>query len=342
MVELEEEAWMEEEDVRMGISDAEDDGEDEEEDGHEDVEEEEGEEEDGGDAETPNALQLAAKKLKLSSPVWYTAATKLDSGEALCQVCNKVFSAKDSSPSNITKHVRTRHSRTEECKKMMALEAKQKADKAKKTILKPKLTMADFFHGKKMISKKETQKIMSSLEDFIVGTNTSLSMVENPFFRKLVFDLNSGFVMPTRTTITDHIDKKIKNVKKELTKEIAEDIKEHKTISTTTDGGPSHDVNKTKKNTVTVSRIDSKWMMKTDTLALHVAEGAQSAEVLRTVVRDVLDEFGRKEDWDVNMTTDNASAPRSARAPGRHDVVGLPIKYDSPCVDHQFHLLVSL
>ena len=123
-------------------------------------------------------------------------------------------------------------------------------------------------------------------------------------------------------------------------KEIIADIQETKTVNVTTDGGPSQDVNKTKKNTVTLSRIDSKWRMKTDVLALAVAEGSQTAEVIRRVVKTTLVKFGWEEDWDTNMTTDDASAPRSARTPGRHAAVGLPIKYDSPCIDHQFHLLV--
>ena len=44
----------------------------------------------------------------------------------------------------------------------------------------------------------------------------------------------------------------------------------------------------------------------------------------------------------VNMTTDGASPARSARDPTRHLEVGLSVKYDGDCIDHQFHLLVSL
>jgi hypothetical protein len=153
--------------------------------------------------------------------------------------------------------------------------------------------------------------------------------------------LNKNYIAPSRRSIVRMIDEEIKEVKIKLAKEIEEDIKETKTVNVTTDGGPSHDLNKTKKNTVTASRISTKWEMKTDTLAMPVAEGPQTAEALRTMVRDSLDSYGRKDDWDTNVTTDNASAPRSARAPGRHPSVGLRIKYDSFCIDHQFHLLVS-
>ena len=335
----------EEEEVVEGMEVVENENEDSGEEGEEDEQgddEEEGDEEDQGNDEDGDEDELYrdAKRQKLSAAVWYTAATKLDTG-ARCNICKKVFSVKDGSPSNVTKHVEKQHAGTEECKKLMALKAKNKREKAKKAVPKPKLSVKDFFHGKRILSKHDTQKITKALADFIAGTNTSLAMVENPHFRKLVFVLNSGYVVPARKTITEYIDNKIVETKKNLAEEIADDIKEHKTVSITTDGGPSHDVNKTKKNTVTISRISSKWEMKTDTLALRVAEGSQSAEVIRTVIRDVLDEFGRKEDWDINATTDNASAPRSARALGSYRAVGLPIKYDSYCIDHQFHLLVS-
>jgi len=326
----------EEEEGTDFMDEGEDGGEEEDSDGDEGEEDNKEEEEE----DVPEALERDAKNKKLTAAGWYTAATKLDNG-ALCLVCKKVFTTKDSSPSNITKHVKNRHKGSEECKKLLVLEAKQKAEKEKKKIPKPKLTMADFVIGKKKISKRDAKEISNALEDFIVATNTSLAMVQNPHFRKFVFILNPGYVAPTRTAITNHIDQKIKDVKVALAKEISEDIREHKTINVTSDGGPSHDVNKTKKNTVTVSRIDSKWNMKTDTLALRVAEGPQTAKVLRTVMREVLDEYGREEEWVTNMTTDNASAPKSSRAPGRHQAVGLLIKYDSPCIDHQFHLLVS-
>lgn len=99
------------------------------------------------------------------------------------------------------------------------------------------------------------------------------------------------------------MEKKIENKKELLKKEISEDIKEHKTISVTTDGVPSHDVNKTKKNSVTASRIDSKWKLKTDTLSLSVAEGSQTGEVIRRVVKNSLTEFGHQPDWKVKFSS---------------------------------------
>ena len=40
------------------------------------------------------------------------------------------------------------------------------------------------------------------------------------------------------------------------------------------------------------------------------------------------------------MTTDDAGAAKSARESDRHGEVGLNVKYDAACIDHQIHLLV--
>jgi hypothetical protein len=121
-------------------------------------------------------------------------------------------------------------------------------------------------------------------------------------FKCWVNVINLRYVAPSRRTITRGIDEKTKRMEEALKKEIREDIQDTKTVSVTTDGGPSHDVNKTKKKTVTISRIDSKWNMKTDTLALVVAEGSQTGEVIRSVVKNSLDKFGHESDWQVNIT----------------------------------------
>ena len=55
--------------------------------------------------------------------------------------------------------------------------------------------------------------------------------------------------------------------------------------------------------------------MKTDTLSLVVAEGSQTGLVIRTVVKDVLDQLG----YEANMTTDDASAPRDCPNPPSPD-----------------------
>jgi hypothetical protein len=304
----------------------------------ESTDEEEEVEEEGLEDETVYP-ENRGRKRKPRAAIWQTAAKKVEN-KAQCNVCHQFYACPQGNTSNIRTHVKTAHPGSEECKQLLALEKEMKEARKKKK--KPKITMMNFITSKKPLARSESVKLTDSVVDFLVQTNTSIKMVENPAFRKMLFVFHSGYVAPSRTTIMKLIEKKIKDKEEALKEEIKRDIVETKTVSTTTDGGPSHDQNKTKKNTVTCSRIDSKWNLKTDTLALVVAEGTQSGEVIRTVVKMKLDKFGMEDGgWHVNMTTDDASAPRSARAPNRHPGVGLTVKYDTMCIDHQFHLLVS-
>lgn len=259
--------------------------------------------------------------------------------KAKCLVCNKLYSCAKSKTSVIRQHLLKAHVGSPQYKDFLKLDEKMKEEALERKRKKPKVSILNYFSHKKCITKIESVKLTSAVEDYIIQINQSLNMVENPAFRKMLFAFNSGYVAPSRKTITSSIEKKVVEKKLALKQEIAEDIKETKTGNVTTDGGPSQNKNKTKKNTVTFSRITSDWKMKTDTLALMVAEGSQTGVVIRTAVKDVLEQFGN-EDWDINMTTDDAGAALSAMAPNRHQEVGLQVKYNTMCLDHQFHLLV--
>jgi hypothetical protein len=76
----------------------------------------------------------------------------------------------------------------------------------------------------------------------------------------------------SRSTITRKIDAKIIKVKEDLKADINADISEHKTIAITSDGGRSGDLNKTKKNTLTVRRITEDFCLKTDVISLPEAK----------------------------------------------------------------------
>ena len=119
--------------------------------------------------------------------------------------------------------------------------------------------------------------------------------------------------MPSRTKITRKVDEKIAEVKSSLAKEINEDISQMKAISITSDGGNSGDINKTKKNTITVSRVTEDFRLKTDTLAIPLAKGSQEGVVIRSQWREELLKIGYTEEWSVNATTDGGSNFRSAR-----------------------------
>ena len=230
----------------------------------------------------------------------------------------------------------------------VSLEERTKAKAIKKNIEDKRakddgrqMCINSFFPGSTQLPKKVKDEIDNDLIEFIICENNSFEMVESHFFRKLMFSANKSYIIPSRSTITRKIDEKICSVKQDLSNEIQNDIAIHKTISITSDGGNSGDLNKTKKNTLTISRVTEDFQLKTDIVAVPVAKGSQEAVVIRRQWKEELLKIGYDCSWIVNVTTDGASNFRSARAPGRHEDVGLPTKFTSDCVDHQIHLLVE-
>ena len=193
----------------------------------------------------------------------------------------------------------------------------------------------------KQVSATAREAIDNSVVEFIIASNQSFSLVENPFFRKLCFTLNRGYTLHSRRELVRKIDTKIDKLKEKLSVEIQDDIKSHRSVHITSDEGNSGGLNKTHKNTVTVTRISDDWQMKTDTIAVPEAIGSQTGIVLRTQWKEELEKVGYDGSWKVSATTDAAKNVRSARAVGRHDEVGLKIKYEADCVDHQIQLLIK-
>ena len=290
---------------------------------------------------------VGGRKRKLKAPVW-EFAKKVD-GKAVCNACNAAFVCPNGNTSNITGHILGKHKSSEEARKLKAsMEENAKVKSAKKDLDVKRakesghqLSINAFFPGSKQLPKKVKEEIDNNLVEFIICENSSFETVESHFFRKLLFSANNSYIIPSRRTITKKVDEKIIKVKQDLASEIREDISKHKTISITSDGGNSGDLNKTKKNTLTISRVNENFVLKTDIVAVPEAKGSQEAVKIRRQWKEELLKIGYDESWHVNVTTDGAANFRSARAKGRHEDVGLPTKYTTDCVDHQIHLAVE-
>ena len=90
---------------------------------------------------------------------------------------------------------------------------------------------------------------------------------------------------------------------------------------------------KSHKNAVTLSRCTEQFEIKTDTLAVMKVEGSQTGDRIRSDVKNVLDQVGRQEDWQISWVTDGESKQKSAREVGRHGHVGLKTTHTASCVD---------
>ena len=300
-----------------------------------------------GEEATEEVPAPVTLKRKFPSPVWQFAE-KVD-GKARCNICKCCFVCPSGNTTNITNHILHKHKNTPEANKLKEdLAEKVKAKKAKEEVKKRRekeggtqASISSFFTGFKPLTKKVKDEIDDSLVEYLICENESFETVESHFFRKMIFSANKSYVIPSRSTITRKIDAKIIKVKEELKAEINDDISEHKTIAITSDGGSSGDLNKTKKNTLTVSRITEDFCLKTDVISLPEAKGSQGGVVIRSQWKEELVKIGYNSTWIVNATTDGASNFRSARTPGRHADVGLPTKYTTDCLDHQIHLGVE-
>ena len=165
-----------------------------------------------------------------------------------------------------------------------------------------------------------------------------LTVADSPHMRKLLYAANSGYISPSRRTLSKKIDERAESAKEQLCEELLDDVKSHNTISITSDGGTSCDLHKTKKLTVTAHRIDDDFNLKTDTLSAGETIGTQEGVVIREHWEKVL--FRNfKFNGKVNVTTDGAANMRNARNPGRHFHVDLNIKHHGDCVDHQIFLV---
>ena len=269
-----------------------------------------------------------------SSPLW-KVAEKISEAEAKCRICKKVYKMPTT---NVIDHILTKHMDTEQGKTLKAeVERKSRRKREEKQKRKEGKAITNYFKPL-AISKPDRSAIDGAVVDYVIAKNEPFCAVEDHFLRKLMHKMHSGYTLMSRIELARKVDVKIDAVKEMLSKEIQDDVKIHKSVSLTSDGGTSGDQNKTKKNTLTLSRITENWELKTDTIALSKAVGSQTGPVLRTQWKQELLKVGYSPEWRVLVTTDAAPNEQSARALDRHENVGLVIEYATDCVDHQVSL----
>ena len=279
----------------------------------------------------------AAKKRKdedeadeKSSPVW-KVAEKLNDSEAKCKICKKIYKLPTT---NVIDHIVTKHRDTDGGKELKAEMEKRSKKREEKQRKKEDKAITKYFKPIS-ISKPERSKIDEAVVEFFVARNEPFHTVEDHFFRQLMHRMHSGYTLMSENELARQIDVKIEVIKNQLSEEIQEDVKVHKSVSLTSDGGNSGDQNKTKKNTLTLSRVTENFELKTDTVSLAKAVGSQTGPVLRAFWKQELLKVGYTPEWRVLVTTDAAPNEQSARALDRHDDIGLAIEYSTDCVDHQ-------
>ena len=295
--------------------------------------------------ETQQNNPRKAKKRK--APVWSCADFNDETKIAKCNFCDRPFTISDGSTSTLVRHIELDHPEKEEVKLMVAKMKenkerikKQKEDFNKKLSSQPKLTL--FVNRKGPIDAKRKQLIDEFIVKHIIKSNEPFSLVEEPSFRALLFQLDPNYICPSRVTITKLFDNMAEKVQADLKKEMFEDILDvggSRSIHIMTDHGVGNDVMKTKKNVVIVSRITKDWKLKTDTVAIITCTESQTGANIKKSVKEALEKsIGFDSTCSASWVSDGAPNVASARKPSNHRTIGMNIVHDGWCVDHLLDL----
>ena len=286
------------------------------------------------------------------SPV-YLCARKVAGDKFQCKICNFTLSCKYSSTSAVYNHMSSHHPKNPKVIEMLRIlnesrEEKEKAKKEREAKAKEEgkqMSMKSFVKGGKPVDPVRKKRINGKLLDFMVSDNQSFSVVENPYFRELMFEMEPGLIVMSRPTATRQLDERAANARAKLKEEILDDLKKagHNSVTITSDHGTSRDNNRTRKNVLTLSRTVDDFSIKCDTVDLIICEESQTGAVIRASVKDSLEKWAgfEKDKMTVSWVTDNEAKQVNARNPNYHQDSGLLIHFEGGCVDHLIELALS-
>ena len=289
---------------------------------------------------------LDSKKRKYTGEVW-NCLSRLQEGGGKCNYCEKKFPMKDGSTSNANRHLLSAHFNEEAVKVLdKSLKGKQEAKKQKIAEEKKKLasqpSLTSMIARKGPMDKIKKTKIDSSVVKWIIKTNKAFSVVDDPDFRRMMFEAQPNYICMSTNTVRNKFDKMSEDVSRDMKKEIIDDVTKagHFTIHLMSDHGTSNDILKTKKNVLILSRTTEKMEIKTDTVAVIPSIGSQTGLQIRKDIKEaVTNEAGYDSSWTVCWVTDGAANVKNARKPGAHPSVEFPIHMDGTCIDHKFDLV---
>ena len=211
-----------------------------------------------------NGLSMPKRKRKDPAPVWKNCAVRLEGGKGKCNFCSKIFTCTDGSISTLVAHIKSKHSSLDAVKELIGdinkkkegIELAKKVKRLKQMKTGKQASILSFTGRRGVIDPAKKRKLEEALVEMTVGMDRPFDDVENYYFRKVLFIAEPNFICPSRNRHTKNFDQTAIKVKEELKKDIVRDIMEagHKTVSITSDHGTSSDVDKTKKNALTLAR----------------------------------------------------------------------------------------
>ena len=301
------------------------------------------------DTENNSAVEpsiLDSKKRKYTGEVW-NCLSRLPEGGGKCNFCEKKFPMKSGSTSNANRHLLAAHFNEDAVKSLeKSLKGKQETKKQKIEEDKKKLasqpSLTSMIARKGPIDKIKSAKIDSSVIKWIIKAKKAFSVVDDPDFRRMMFEAQPNYVSMYSTTVRIKFDKMSEEVSRNMKKEIVDDVTKagHFTIHLMSDHGTSNDILKTKKNVLILARTTENMEIKTDTVAVIPSIGSQTGIQIRKDIKEaVTNGAGYDSSWTVCWVTDGAANVKNARKPGAHSSVEFFVHMDGTCVDHKFDLV---
>ena len=177
------------------------------------------------DIENNSAVEpsiLDSKKRKYTGEVW-NCLSRLPEGGGKCNFCEKKFPMKFGSTSNANRHLLAAHFNEEAVKSLeKSLKGKQETKKQKIEEDKKKLasqpSLTSMIARKGPIDKIKSAKIDSSVIKWISKAKKAFSVVDDPDFRRMMFEAQPNYVSMSSTTVRIKFDKLSEDVSRDMKK----------------------------------------------------------------------------------------------------------------------------
>lgn len=214
-----------------------------------------------------------------SSKVWKYFDKVENRNETKCKICAVKLKFNSSSTGAMVNHLKLKHGHTLE---KSADENEHKEGKASTST-----DIRTFFSRPCDVNK--SKKITKLISEVLYKDLVPIKLVESTSFKNLIHFLEPNYKMPSRKAITAFIEKDYEESKSKLKAELkSENVRK---VSVTTDNWTS--INTDSFITITCHYIytDNTWSLKSAVLATRFVEATHTAENLKGIIEDILEEF---------------------------------------------------
>ena len=162
--------------------------------------------------------------------------TKLENNQAQCKACPSII--KTTNISGVQRHLESKHPtifKEFSTKKAEVLTKKKKKSKSKSGMAPPRDKKQPPLSFTPVVDPELQKRWDDALVDYIGDSYVSFSQVSKPSFQKLIKVANKKIKVKTRKTLSNHVEKKSKQILSQIVKVLKESCPDLVSVSFTTD-----------------------------------------------------------------------------------------------------------